>query len=167
MAAIAHLGIGFAAKPLAPKVPLWVLLIASEFLDILWLGFYVTGIDRNVSMERASPWSHGLFMSLVWSVIAAAIAGLVYRDFRSSAVIGILVLSHWLLDLITHPMGAIFGGRVLSPDLPLFFSGSPRVGFGLYNHSYLLAAISDVAIFLIGFAIFRNYRKGRVDVENR
>lgn len=166
MAAVAHLGIGFAAKPLAPKVSLWVLLVASELLDILWLAFYFTGIDKNVSMERASPYSHGLFMSALWSVIAAAIAGLVYRDLRSSSVIGLIVFSHWLLDLITHPMGAIFGGRVLSPDLPLLFSGSRRVGFGLYNHSYLLAVASDLAIFVIGFAIYRNYRKVRVGGEN-
>lgn len=124
MAAVAHLGIGFAAKPLAPKVLLWVMLVASELLDILWIGFYFTGVDRNFSIERASPFSHGLLMS------------------------------------------AIFGGRVLSPDLPLFFSGSRRVGFGLYNHSYLLAAMTDVAIFLVGFAIYRNYKKGRAGIEN-
>lgn len=167
MAAVAHLGIGFAAKPLVPKVPLWVLLVASELLDILWIAFYVTGVDKNVSMERASPYSHGLFMSALWSVIAAAIAGLVYRDMRSCSVIGLLVFSHWLLDLITHPMGAVFGGRVLSPDLPLLFSGSRRVGFGLYNHSYLLAVLTDLAIFLLGVAIYRNYRKVRVRVDNQ
>lgn len=167
MAAVAHLGIGFAAKPLAPKVPLWVLLVASELLDIFWLLFYVTGIDKNVSMERASPLSHGLFMSLLWSVIAAVIAAGVYRDRRSSIVIGLVVFSHWLLDLITHPMGAIFGGRNLSPDLPLLFNGSRRVGFGLYNHSFFLAAIVDVAIFLVGVLIYRNYRKARARVENR
>lgn len=166
MAAVAHLGLGFAAKQLAPKVPLWVLLVASELLDILWLGFYITGIDKNVSMERASPLSHGLFMSALSSVLAAAVAALVYRDRRSSIVIGALVFSHWLLDLITHPMGAIFGGGALSPDLPLFFHGSRRVGMGLYNHSFLFAVITDLAIFLIGVAIYRNHRKVRVGVEN-
>lgn len=30
-----HLGLGFAAKPTADKVPLWLLLIATEVLDIL------------------------------------------------------------------------------------------------------------------------------------
>lgn len=166
MAAVAHLGIGFAAKPLAPKVPIWVLLIASELLDILWLAFYVIGVDRNVSMDRASPWSHGLFMSSVWSIAAGCIAAFVYRDPRSSIVIASVVFSHWLLDLITHPMGAIFGGKVLSPDLPLLMSGSRRVGLGLYNHSFFLAAFSDVTIFLVGMAIYRNYKKGRVSVEN-
>lgn len=166
MAGIGHLGVGFAAKPLAPKVPLWVLLVASELLDILWLLFYLVGIDKNVSMERASPLSHGLFMSIIWSVIAAFVAAVVYRDRRSSLVIGLLVFSHWVLDLITHPMGAIFGGRSLSPDLPLFFNGSRRVGIGLYNHSFLLAVISDLVILLAGVLIYRTYKKRRVDIEN-
>lgn len=164
MAGVAHIGIGFAAKPLAPKVHLWVLLVASELLDILWLAFYVTGIDKDVSMERASPYSHGLFFASLWAIIAGLVAAAVYRDQRSGVVVGLLVFSHWLLDLITHPMGAIFGGLALSPDLPIFFGGSRRVGFGLYNHSFLLAVITDMAIFLIGVSIYRNYKKKGADV---
>ena len=33
-----HFGVAFAAKPLAPKVPLWLLLVASEALDLLCFG---------------------------------------------------------------------------------------------------------------------------------
>jgi hypothetical protein len=47
MAGLGHLGFGFAAKPLAPKVHIVVLLIASELTDILWGIFYITGIDRG------------------------------------------------------------------------------------------------------------------------
>ena len=39
MAGLGHLGFGFAAKPVARKVPLWVLLISTELLDLLW-GLY-------------------------------------------------------------------------------------------------------------------------------
>jgi hypothetical protein len=40
-----HLAIGFAMKPAAPKIPLWVLLIATETLDILCYCFNALGIE--------------------------------------------------------------------------------------------------------------------------
>ena len=104
----------------APKVPLGVLLAATEVIDILWGVFYFTGIERNATFGSASPLSHGLFMSVIWSVAAALLGIFIYRDRRSGIIIGLLVFSHWVVDLITHPMGAIFGGKPLPPDLPLF-----------------------------------------------
>jgi hypothetical protein len=157
MAALGHLAVGFAAKPLAPKVPLGVLLAATEVNDILWVAFNITGIERGAPMAGASPLSHGLFMSVAWSVIAALLAALIYRDRRSGLIIGLLVFSHWAVDLITHPMGAIFGGTPLPPDLPLFFNGSPQVGFGLYNHSFIVAVAVDSGMLILGVAIYVAY----------
>jgi hypothetical protein len=72
-----HFGIALAVKPAAPKAPLWVLLVASEALDLLSFAFMAVGIeDMGVSQTDFSqgvkilvpgsiPWSHGLFMSVV------------------------------------------------------------------------------------------------------
>lgn len=55
MAGLGHLGFGFAAKAIAPKVHLAVLLIATELIDILWGIFYFTGIDRGqVGIDSAN-----------------------------------------------------------------------------------------------------------------
>lgn len=164
MAGLGHIGVGFAVKPLAPKIPLGVLLVATEVPDILWAVFYFTGIDRSASMNSASPLSHGLFMSVVWAMIAALLAALIYRDRRSGVIIGLLVFSHWVVDLITHPMGAIFGGKPLPADLPLFFNGSPKVGFGLYNHSFAIAMVTDLGMLILGVVVYSTYivKKGRV-----
>jgi membrane-bound metal-dependent hydrolase YbcI (DUF457 family) len=164
MAGLGHLGFGFAAKPLAPKVHIIVLLIAAELIDILWAVFYFTGIDRNVDTHTA-PWSHGLFMSLVWSVMAALLAGLIYRDRRSGIVVGLVVFSHWVVDFITHPMGAILGGKPLPPDLPLFFEGSPQVGLGLYNHFFTVAMASDLLMLVLGIGIYVWYRKNAQNIK--
>jgi hypothetical protein len=158
MAGLGHIGLGFAAKPVAPKVHLLVLLIATELIDILWAIFYITGIDSNRVGIDTSPWSHSLFMSLIWSILAALIAARIYRDMRSGTVIGLLVFSHWVVDLITHPMGAILGGKPLPPDLPLFFNGSCRVGLGLYNHSFTIAVVTDLGMLIIGIIIYVFYR---------
>jgi hypothetical protein len=158
MAGLGHIGFGFAAKPVAPKVHIVVLLIATELIDILWGFFYFTGIDRNRVGTDSSPWSHSLFMSVIWSILAALIAARIYRDHRSGIVVGLLVFSHWVIDFITHPMGAIFGGVPLPPDLPLFFSGSSRVGLGLYNHSFAIAVVTDIGMLVTGIVIYFFYR---------
>jgi hypothetical protein len=154
MAGLGHLGFGFAAKPLIPKVHIVVLLIASELTDILWGIFYFTGIDRGNIDGNTAPWSHSLFMSAMWALLAAIVAALIYRDRLSGLVIGLVVFSHWVVDFITHPMGAIFGGRPLPPDLPLFFNGYPKVGLGLYNHSFTLAIASDMLMLILGLVIY-------------
>lgn len=158
MAGLGHIGFGFAAKPLAPKVHLAVLLIASELIDILWGIFYFTGIDRGNVGISSSPWSHSLFMSVVWSVITALLVAWIYHDRRSGIIVGLLVFSHWVIDFITHPMGAIFGNTALPPDLPLFFNGSPNVGLGLYNHSFTIAIATDLTMLIIGLVIYVRYK---------
>ena len=80
MAGLGHIGFGFAVKPIAPKVHLFVLLIATELIDILWGVFYFTGLDQNRVGIDSSPWSHSLFMSMIWSVLAALIAARIYHD---------------------------------------------------------------------------------------
>ena len=158
MAGLGHIGLGFTAKPVAPKVHILVLLIATELIDILWGIFYFTGIDRTRVGIGSSPWSHSLFMSVIWSVLAALIAVRIYHDRRSGIVVGLLVFSHWVIDFITHPMGAITGGIPLPPDLPLFFNGSSRVGLGLYNHSFTIAVVTDLGMLITGIVIYVFYR---------
>jgi hypothetical protein len=75
-----HLAIELAATPVAAKMSLWVLLLASELLDLLSFGFQAMGIDdfgvshtvinRGVTVlsPASIPWPHGLFMSVIWSV---------------------------------------------------------------------------------------------------
>lgn len=157
-----HLGIGFAAKPLAPKVPLWVLLVATEVLDLLCFGFMAAGLETQAVTETSLStgitylsqgtltWSHGLLMSLVWSALAAALAYRFFRDRRSSLVIGLLVFSHWLLDFLVH-----------GPDLPLLLDGSPLLGLGLWmsGPGLVLSGILEVVLLAGGFAIYWRSRR--------
>ena len=127
-------------------------------VTFLWGIFYFTGIDRGSPGMSSSPWSHSLFMSVIWSVLAALLVGRIYHDKRSGIVAGLLVFSHWVVDFITHPMGAIFGGTPLPPDLPLFFNSSHKVGLGLYNHSFTIAIATDIGMLLLGIVIYIFYR---------
>lgn len=150
MAGIAHLGLGLAAKPVAPEVPVGVLLLATEANDILWGAFALAGIENM----QVSPWSHGLFMSVIWASAAGLLAGRIYRNSRTGTVIGLAVFSHWVLDFITHPM---FGGP---PDLPLLFNGSPLVGLGLYSRIGLgLAMPIELGMIALGLVVYLRARQ--------
>lgn len=123
MSGLGHLGAGFAAKGATPNTPLVVLLLAPMLLDIIWGLFLLVGIEPII-------WSHGLFMAVFWSFIAAILTGLISKKFYTSLIIGLLVFSHWVVDFITHPMGFIFPKDT---GMPIFFQDSPLVGLGLYN----------------------------------
>lgn len=152
-----HFGVALAVKPLAPKAPLWSLLVAGEALDLLSFGFLAVGMEKGATTQvdlaqgikiltpGNIPWSHGLLMSLVWSLVVAGIAYLLLRDRRTSGLLGFVVFSHWVLDFIVH-----------EPDLPLLFGGSPVVGLGLWGSGpgLILSAVLDSLILVAGLVIY-------------
>ncbi|MGA2418865.1 MAG: metal-dependent hydrolase [Candidatus Acidiferrum sp.] len=129
---IGHFAVGFAAKKFAPKSSLGVLLAAPLFLDILWpiflaLGWehfrVVPGITRYNDLDLYDfPWSHSLLMALVWASAFAWIYYLASRYRPGATAVWIGVVSHWVLDLISH-----------RPDMPLYPGGGPHLGLGLWN----------------------------------
>jgi hypothetical protein len=153
---------GLAAKPIAPQVSLVVLLLATEILDVFATAFGLAGMEGGAVV--GNPWSHGLFMSLVWSVVAALLVAHIYRSYSAGALVGLVVFSHWVLDFISHPIPfSSFSwrtwqwsyGHSLPSDLPLFFAGSPKVGLGLYNSiSALEATLLELGMLLFGATVY-------------
>jgi len=133
MAALAHLGVGLAAKQVAPTVPAGILVAGAYAIDIVWGGFFLAGIEKFPApgIDSTAPWSHGLFMSVVWSALAAGIAALVTRNRRTALVIGLLVFSHWVIDFIAKPMTF---SMPYDKGVPLLFRGSPTIGLGLWRY---------------------------------
>ena len=146
-----HLAVGLAAKPVAPKASLGALLLSATAIDTLCGVFVITGTEGiDASGTSSIPWSHGLFMAVVWSIVGFAVAFLLSRDRRTGIIVGLVVFSHWVLDFISHPMGM---GRDLPPDLPLLFEGSPKVGLGLYN-SVAAALVTDIGLLVEGIVVY-------------
>lgn len=157
-----HLAIGFATKPGAPAVPVWVFLLASWLLDLLSFGFEALGLEKfavsqtnfehgvQVLVPGSIPWSHGLFMSILWSVIFGMIVFIFFRDRRTSVILGLVVFSHWVLDFIVHPS-----------DLPLFFEGSPNLGLGLWTSGpgLIASVVLEFVLLAGGLAIYIRWRK--------
>jgi hypothetical protein len=132
-------------------------------LDLLFTALAYFGVSDPTS------WSHGLLMSLVWSAATAISMGAIYHDYRAGIVVGAMIVSHWVLDLVSHPIPfSSFSwrswkwnyGQPLPPDLPLFFDGSPRMGFGLYNRiSAVEATVLEGAMFLAGTLVYLRGRR--------
>jgi len=155
---IGHHAVGFAAKRLAPRASLGLLIAAPLLLDLLWPIFLLLGIE-HVRTEPANPpflrfdlydypWSHSLLMSLVWSVLFGAGYWLVTAYARGAVVIALGVFSHWVLDFITH-----------RPDLPLY-PGGPKVGLGLWNSTVGTIAV-ELALFAFGLAVYLRSTRAR------
>lgn len=149
---VGHIGVALGAKGLAPKVPLPVLILAAQFLDVLWPIFLMAGIEHariEPGFTAASPldlyyfpFSHSLAAALAW----AAMFGAAYFFFREDSwggwVLAALVLSHWPLDLIVH-----------RPDLLLYPGDTERYGYALWN-SVGQTLLLEGAIFLAGILVY-------------
>lgn len=149
MSAIAHIGVGMSLKWAAPEANVVGLAVAAEVIDLV----YFPPLSFIIKVPLAL--THGLFMAAVWSAVAIALMLAFRKSARVSMVYGLSVFSHWILDFITHPMGAIMGdGTPQPPDLPLMFSGSPQVGLGLYNHSKAFSYIFEIGVTLLGVGAY-------------
>ncbi|HEV7766701.1 MAG TPA: metal-dependent hydrolase [Thermoanaerobaculia bacterium] len=148
---IGHHAVGFGAKRFA-RVPLGTLFAATMWLDLVWPLFLLAGIEHvridpgNTAFTPLDfydyPYTHSLLNVLGWSLAAAFAYRLIRRKPWSDAmVVGAAVLSHWVLDFITH-----------RPDLPLW-PGGPMVGLGLWN-SVVGTIVVEVALFALGLLMY-------------
>ncbi|MCU1348486.1 MAG: hypothetical protein JWO56_1516 [Acidobacteria bacterium] len=148
---IGHPAVGFASKRLAPRTSLGWLIAAPMFADLLWPILLLLGIEHvriapgNTRMTPLDfydyPWSHSLLTLTIWGALLAGAYWLRTRYARGAVLIWLGVISHWVLDWLTH-----------RPDMPLR-PGGPKYGLGLWNHVAVTLVI-EVAIFVIGIAIY-------------
>jgi hypothetical protein len=109
----------------------------------------VPGDTKYTPLEFVSyPWSHSLLMLIIWGAIFGAIYRLYTGDGRGGLVVGALVVSHWVLDWITH-----------RADMPLY-PGGPKFGLGLWNNPNASMAV-EIVLFAIGVAIYEGTTKGK------
>ncbi len=156
---LGHFAVGFAAKPAAPRTSLGTLFLAAQFIDLLWPTFLLLGWERVRILDGAHPgpplefqsypWSHSLALVLAWAALLGGLAWLFRRDGRSAGILGLLVLSHYLLDLVAH-----------FPDLPLHPGGGPRLGLGLWG-SPAASLVLELGLFAAGLGVYLRSTRAR------
>jgi hypothetical protein len=148
---VGHIALGLGAKRWVPSVGLGWLVAAPIAVDLVWPILVLTGIEVvrivpgatafNALVFESYPWSHSLLMVIGWGAALGGLARLSGISRSGSLVIAALVVSHWVLDLVTHV-----------PDLPLW-PGSPRFGLGLWN-SVAGTLVVESALWITGIAIY-------------
>jgi hypothetical protein len=129
---IGHFAAGFAAKKLDKRPSLGTLFIAAQFIDLIWPFLLLAGIEK-VKIDPGNtvvtplnfiyyPFSHSLLGVLIWAAGFAAVYYALKKNRNGALLLGGLVISHWLLDLLTH-----------RPDLPLAPGSQAFFGLGLWN----------------------------------
>lgn len=156
---IGHFAVGFAAKRAAPRVSLGVLMAAAQFLDLLWPVFVLTGLERvqvdpgNTAFTPLNfvsyPYSHSLAAAVLWGIAAALLYWLLSHYRAGAVVVGLAVVSHWVLDFITH-----------RADLPLYPGSDRFAGLGLWN-SVPATVIVEGSMFVAGVWLYSTGTRSR------
>jgi hypothetical protein len=155
---IGHFALGLAAKRLAPRTSLATLFIAPTLADLLWPVFLLLGWEQAHVAPDPNPFltlwldhypiSHSLVTLIGWGALFA----LLYRARtglgRAAAILALLVVSHWVLDVITH-----------RPDLPIY-PGGPEVGLGLWR-SVVGTLVVEGLLFGAGIGIYIQATRAR------
>lgn len=125
---VGHFAAGLIAKRVAPNVSLGTLILASSLPDILFSIFLLAGVEHvdikpGITAVNALdlydiPISHSLWMDVVWGGLLGTFYFWRRRSRRGAMVLFGGVLSHWLLDFVSH-----------RPDMPL--APGVRLYFGL------------------------------------
>jgi len=149
---IGHYAVAMAAKRVAPRTSLGTLIAAAILLDLIWPVLVLFGIEIVAVTPGATavtplifvsyPYSHSLLMSIVWGLLFAGGYFVARRYVPGTITLGVLVVSHWILDAVVH-----------APDLPLTPWGSTRIGLGLWNSRPLSLGV-ELALFCFGLALY-------------
>jgi LexA-binding, inner membrane-associated putative hydrolase len=129
---VGHFAVGLTAKRNAPTVSLGTLVLAAMLADFLWCILMAAGIEHvrfqpgmgaaNYMVATNIGISHSLLMDVLWAAALAAAYFAIRRNRRAAWVIFAAVISHWVLDWISH-----------RPDMPLAPGVHEFFGLGLWT----------------------------------
>jgi hypothetical protein len=138
-----------AAQPRSTR--LGSMFFAAQLVDIAFAVFVLSGVEAmritpgiaamNPMDLYHMPYTHSLIGSVEWALGLAAIVYIATRRSRAALLVGLVVLSHWFLDLLVH-----------SKDLTLL-GDPPKYGFGLWNHP-MIAIPLEIGLITAAFIYY-------------
>ncbi len=142
-----HFGLAAMVKWRERQVPLWALMVATQLLDIIFLVLVPLGVEGFRPVPGTSggygnfiftaDYTHSLVGALGISV-AAMLVTMIWWGRRNGLIIGAVVFSHWVLDLLVH--------RGDLPVLPGNAGSLPRLGLGLWSVPWLSVGLELVLV---------------------
>jgi hypothetical protein len=149
-----HFGFAAGVKSAERSVPLWALMLATAWLDVVFIPLFATGIETiEPAPGTAGGYGAGIIhANYTHSLVGAAVLSLVFGAAfgwrwgrRAGIVLGLVAFSHWLLDLIVH--------RADLPILPGNAGGLPTLGFGAWRYP-ALAIVMELALVIAGAVLY-------------
>lgn len=155
---IGHFALGLAAKRAVPRMPLAMLFVAAQLADLLWPILVALGVEQvridpgNTAFTPLDfvsyPYSHSLVLLVAWGLVLGAMYRGVGSGRRGRVILALLVVSHWILDFVSH-----------RPDMPLYPSG-PKIGLGLWN-SVAATRLVELTLYGAGCWIYLRSTRAR------
>jgi hypothetical protein len=156
---IGHYGPAFGAKAALTQIPLLILFVAVQWLDVVWSILVMAGIEKARIMPEPMagnaldlydmPYTHGLLGAILLSAFFGGAVALCMRA-DNLAVFGIVsccAFSHWVLDFLVH-----------RPDLWIF--GDVKVGLGLWRWVWVSLPL-ELALLLAGAWLYERFVPAR------
>ena len=143
MFAVDHATTALLLKRRYPSVPMTLLLISVQAMELAWVGLNYLGVERTTTepVVRSVADVHLSYMPYSHSVLVPVVAALVFwliceKAFDRPALaraVSIGIVSHLILDLVTH-----------APDIVLWPGlASPQLGLGLYERAPMLGFVLE------------------------
>lgn len=157
---IGHFAPALLARGITEDAPkLGVLFIAAQLVDWAFFTFAIFGIEQLRIVPGITamnpydlvfmPYSHSLLATAGWALVFGVVVGVVLRNMVAAAWGAIVVLSHWLLDLLVH-----------RPDLTIA-GGEDKYGLGLWNAPHIEMPL-EIGLVLLAYWLYISRTKGPV-----
>ncbi len=154
MFAINHAAAALVVKRIFPDVPMLWILISVQFMELIWVVLNFLGIERTSTEKEVAdvsdihleymPYSHSVATMTGMAFLAWFMIAVVLHKPDIGLAVGIGIVSHLLLDLLSH-------GR----DIALTPFTRPKIGLGLYSRLPIPAFFVEVGFGLACWWIYR------------
>ncbi|WP_067028934.1 hypothetical protein [Allomuricauda sp. CP2A] len=131
-------------KQLRNKVSVVWVLLSVQFVELLWVLLNLLGVENTVTEKTVNyvgdihldymPFSHSVLSSFIIAVVGGGLFLVWKRSWRVAIWMALALLSHIVLDLLTH-----------AADIPLGFSNNSLLGMGLYSSAPIVAFFLELA----------------------
>jgi hypothetical protein len=154
-----HFGFAALVKARERSTPLWILMLATVWLDIVFVPLFLAGIESIETVPGRSgygsaviyaDYTHSIIGVVALSAILGGIAGL-FWEARIAFVVAFVSASHWVLDLMVH--------RADMPIFPRNYGNLPRLGFGLWRSPAASIAVELALVMTGAWAYWRAARE--------
>lgn len=145
-----HFGFAAFVKSREQRVPLWALMLATVWIDIVFVPLFllkvetlepVAGLHGGYGQNLIhADYTHSLIGALLLSAIFGIACAIPWGK-NCGFVLGAVSFSHWLLDLVVH--------RHDMPLLPANLGHLPKLGFGLWR-TRTGSVLVELALVILG-----------------